>query len=689
MELVFLFFYALMYGAKALESVTYSKDVLTTVCRGDNVRFSCGQGQVVLMTSALYGRMASSTCIDHYPGAMDCSSNVLPQMDAMCSGRPNCSLTLTENRFGENNLCHHGYDAYLTVSYQCVTVQLAPKECDTFGKAYALFTGGQQGFLSSWVADQQGPGDSQCPWELHTTSDRTINITLFDFATYAARSGVQYGGCRKYVTIQEMGDDLSGDKVTVCGGSQRQRHVFLSQGRRVKITFHPGHFAGHFLLSYHALYDNKVYKEKDQQLNERFNFSILIVVVASVILGLFTLVVAALYVKLCESKAALTRLLRLHVAGVEGREHGECIGFAGRYGHLTQLVPRASASVDILQTKIRISTSYRHQSVQMKEINQRKENKAKEGLGGILGEIIPPVTYYQKMYEENTTTRKYSYVWDSLDEDTLNDICLGKTGQGKSNSLQDLPEVILVVDEEVKAKTAWKKAATMLKLCSNEENRSQVPYPRTQGWWLASNFQWPVASPFEASTDTTQSQTEKDVNILDMSQAYNNTSDIGRKFAIGGHYSSSNHGQDVTPYMFHVLANLLMGALLITTLSRSHLPGSIVDHMQLTAIKPHMCPRTNRMCSLLRSIYLNSSSSSVIFLFVRKTMSSHLERHFLPVHSLDQCLIKRKLSKEPVQARKKRTPEESRPLKRVDPTAFADDLSRELSTAGQEDGIGA
>ena len=134
-----------------------------------------------------------------------------------------------------------------------LSVQEAPKECDTFGKAYALFTGSQQGFLSSWIAEHQGPGSAQCPWEMHTTSDRTINLTLLDIGTHAARKGVQYGGCRKYVTIEEMEGDVNTGRVTVCGGSQRERHVFLSQGQRVKVTFHPGHFAGQFLLFYHGI----------------------------------------------------------------------------------------------------------------------------------------------------------------------------------------------------------------------------------------------------------------------------------------------------------------------------------------------------------------------------------------------------------------------------------------------------
>jgi hypothetical protein len=84
----------------------------------------------------------------------------------------------------------------------------------------------------------------------------------------------------------------------------------------------------------------------------------------------------------------------------------------------------------------------------MKELRRRREGR--EGQTGGLKDLMPSVSYYQNVYQ-TTTKRKYSYIWDSVDEQTLNDICLGK---GRSTSAQDLPEVILVVHEETSAQ--WK-----------------------------------------------------------------------------------------------------------------------------------------------------------------------------------------------------------------------------------------
>ena len=90
------------------------------MCEGDTVKYACAPNEVLIMTSALYGRMSPSTCIDSYPGTMDCFGDVLSKVDRVCSGRPNCTFFLSVHEFRSSSGCHPGISAYLTTAHTCI-----------------------------------------------------------------------------------------------------------------------------------------------------------------------------------------------------------------------------------------------------------------------------------------------------------------------------------------------------------------------------------------------------------------------------------------------------------------------------------------------------------------------------------------------------------------------------------------
>ena len=84
---------------------------------------SCEPGSVVLMLSAVYGRMRLGRCIrgDYNVG---CSTDVVAYFDAHCTGRRSCHV-------GVRNLidihpCQRDFTSYLEASYRCIrgTVKL-------------------------------------------------------------------------------------------------------------------------------------------------------------------------------------------------------------------------------------------------------------------------------------------------------------------------------------------------------------------------------------------------------------------------------------------------------------------------------------------------------------------------------------------------------------------------------------
>jgi len=77
----------------------------------------CEPGSVVLMLSAVYGRMRLGRCIrgDYNVG---CSTDVVAYFDAHCTGRQSCHV-------GVRNLidihpCQRDFTSYLEASYRCI-----------------------------------------------------------------------------------------------------------------------------------------------------------------------------------------------------------------------------------------------------------------------------------------------------------------------------------------------------------------------------------------------------------------------------------------------------------------------------------------------------------------------------------------------------------------------------------------
>jgi len=72
---------------------------------------------VIVMTSARFGRMSSGRCIS---GEMDvgCVKDVLTQLDAPCSGRVQCFVSVRS--LVELHPCQKDFVSYLEASYDCV-----------------------------------------------------------------------------------------------------------------------------------------------------------------------------------------------------------------------------------------------------------------------------------------------------------------------------------------------------------------------------------------------------------------------------------------------------------------------------------------------------------------------------------------------------------------------------------------
>jgi len=90
-------------------------------CKWDNFEASCTRhDQLVVMKSAVYGRMASGRCIQRDYGYVGCQADVLLQADLHCSGRRRCQLDIPFQPFDVRHPCPSDLTRFLRASYTCV-----------------------------------------------------------------------------------------------------------------------------------------------------------------------------------------------------------------------------------------------------------------------------------------------------------------------------------------------------------------------------------------------------------------------------------------------------------------------------------------------------------------------------------------------------------------------------------------
>ena len=92
------------------------------VCHLETFEASCPQLHVILLDQALYGSMELNRCITTAFGYEGCQADVLPLLDRECSGREQCSFSVTKlhgRQYSGTNICPAELTSYLFVRYTC------------------------------------------------------------------------------------------------------------------------------------------------------------------------------------------------------------------------------------------------------------------------------------------------------------------------------------------------------------------------------------------------------------------------------------------------------------------------------------------------------------------------------------------------------------------------------------------
>lgn len=99
------------------------------MCATEKFEAKCPNGEVVVMQSALYGRMRKGRCVREDYGRGGCSTDVLRYMDTQCSGRSSCQVKVPDDHLLAQNPCSELL-SYLEASYTCVKGQCPQPSAD-------------------------------------------------------------------------------------------------------------------------------------------------------------------------------------------------------------------------------------------------------------------------------------------------------------------------------------------------------------------------------------------------------------------------------------------------------------------------------------------------------------------------------------------------------------------------------
>ena len=101
-----------------------SLQALTTTakefCHNEMFAADCPPGTLILMTSAVYGRMRLGRCVKTDFGYLGCYVDVIGHVHERCSGRRVCRVPIPDSILDLTIPCNDDLKSYLDASYSCV-----------------------------------------------------------------------------------------------------------------------------------------------------------------------------------------------------------------------------------------------------------------------------------------------------------------------------------------------------------------------------------------------------------------------------------------------------------------------------------------------------------------------------------------------------------------------------------------
>ena len=130
------------------------------------------------------------------------------------------------------------------------------------------------GYLASYVAEVLSLGSSACPWKIYVEPGQRINVSLYDFSSWAVTQKHDMPLTTRACHI--VGKIREGDReaeVRACVGYQRVRQVYASATEHIEIEIYKpisSRLGGYYLLKYEGNYFFMKYMLTLQKLNWKY-----------------------------------------------------------------------------------------------------------------------------------------------------------------------------------------------------------------------------------------------------------------------------------------------------------------------------------------------------------------------------------------------------------------------------------
>lgn len=211
----------------------------TEYCEGSIFSARCtGADEVVVMETALFGRIRTGAkCITVRPETT-CQVNVRDQFDGWCSGQRSCDVRVSfiVDLLQNSMRCLQESRGYLEASYTCVRAVSVKKEDCSRRNSVADVPVLGTGYVASVVTEETGCGSTEVPWILRASPGQQIRLRMYDFAVAGRdpdQTADQYPRvCQVYAVVKETPVRTS---ETICGGDEREQTVYASVTNQLEL----------------------------------------------------------------------------------------------------------------------------------------------------------------------------------------------------------------------------------------------------------------------------------------------------------------------------------------------------------------------------------------------------------------------------------------------------------------------
>jgi len=89
-------------------------------CLTESFMAQCLPQEMIIVESAVFGRMQIGRCVSKNYGHLGCSVDVLSHLDSACSGLNSCEFSVSDPALVRTRPCPPDFASYLDASYRCV-----------------------------------------------------------------------------------------------------------------------------------------------------------------------------------------------------------------------------------------------------------------------------------------------------------------------------------------------------------------------------------------------------------------------------------------------------------------------------------------------------------------------------------------------------------------------------------------